>query len=316
MVIRKRFVVRALSALLLGAMALPACGGAQRDSALTTDQGKLTAATQEGDFATTMQAADAAWAKRAEKASLMNAIGEWEKAAQLPTPDLAPQARAAVIADINERLTRAYYFLGDSHLRVEGASDEEIMAVFEKGVTAAERAIALRDPEFAAKVAADKNAWQGAVKSANPAAAPALYWYATNLGKWALLEGIATILARKDDIKVTMDWIVAKDPGFFYGAPHRYFGTYHTKVPLGGGNPEASKASFENAIQIAPNYLATKVLMAENYAVLVGERELFESLLNEVVNTPSNVDPEIEPENAFEKMKAKKLLEEADEYFY
>lgn len=306
-------------ALLCASFVLPACGGTQRDSALTTDQETLTKASLEGDFAKTMAEADAAWQQRITKDQLLNAIQLWEKAALLPTPELDAAGRSNAIADINEKLARAYYFLADSHIRVEASGDErddEIMAVFEKGVTAAERAIALRDPAFAAKVAADKNAWQKAVGEADPAAIPGLYWYATNLGKWALLEGIATILARKDDIKATMDWIVAKDPNFFYGAPHRYFGTYHTKVPLGGGNPSASKTSFESAIAIAPDYLATKVLMAEAYAVLVGDRALFEKLLNEVLSAPSNATPEIEPENAFEKRKAKRLLDNADEFFY
>ena len=242
-----------------------------------------------------------------------------DQTAKLVNEILTPEQRTAKLAEIFETLSRAYYFMGDSHIRLEGQDDEmndAMMAVFEKGVTASEKAIALRDPEFAAKVASDRNNWKSAVSTAKKEALPALYWYSTNLGKWALLEGIATILSRKDDIKATMDWVVANDATYFYAAPYRYFGAFHTKVPIGGGNPKASLESFDKSIEVAPNYLATKVLKAEQYAVLIGDRDLYESLLNEVLNADPSLAPEIAPENELEKRKAKRMLANADEFFY
>ncbi|MEZ4460116.1 MAG: TRAP transporter TatT component family protein [bacterium] len=315
--IRHRFAKIVLSALV--ASSLAACGGAERQSSIVADQGKLTAATEQGDFNALMAEADAAWANRLDKAQLQLAIDKWEAAAKTATPDLTPEQRAAKLAEIFETLSRAYYFLGDSHIRLEGKDDEmndAMMATFEKGVTASEKAIALRDPDFAAKVAADRNNWKSAVSTAKKEALPALYWYSTNLGKWALLEGIATILSRKDDIKATMDWVVANDATYFYAAPYRYFGAFHTKVPIGGGNPKASLEAFDKSIEIAPNYLATKVLKAEQYAVLIGDRDLYESLLNEVLNADLSLAPEIAPENELEKRKAKRMLADADEFFY
>lgn len=295
------------------------CSAAERQSSMTSDSKKLTQATEKGDFEKTMSEAQAAWENRVERKSLEKSINLWQKAAKMDTPNLSEAERAETLATIYETLARAYYFLADSHVRMEGDEDEmaeQMMATFEKGVTAAEKAIALRDPKFAAAVAADPANWQTAVKSADPKAIPGLYWYSTNLGKWALLEGIATILSRKDDIKGTLDWIMKNDPNYFYGAPYRYFGSYHTKVPLGGGDPPKSRAAFEKSLEIAPNYLATRVLMAENYAVLVGDRDLFEKLLNETLKTPASAAPEVEAENIFEQRKAKRLLENADNYFY
>jgi hypothetical protein len=321
---RSMFIIPRMSkvlslCLLISGLGLTACGGADRSSALETDQTKLTTATEEGDFDGLMAEADAAWQKRIDKAELLKAISLWEKAALTATPALSPEERADKLATIFETLSRAYYFLADSHIRLEAKDDEldeKIMATFEKGVTSSEKAIAIRDPKFAAAVAADRNAWKSAVKSADPKVLPALYWYSTNLGKWALLEGIATILSRKDDIKATMDWVVATDATYFYGAPYRYFGAYHSKVPIGGGNPTASKESFDKSIELAPNYLATKVLKAEQYAVLVGDRDLFDKLLNEVIAAAPNAEPAVAPENELEKRKAKRLLANADEYFY
>lgn len=301
---------------LIAALFVTSGCAASRDSSLKQDEKALTQATEKGELAQALEAADAQWEKRGDKDGLTKAINMYEAAVKVESPNLSEAERKKMIADTYVRLARAYYFFADGHLSVEEEDDElsdEKMKMYEKGVTSAEKAIALLDPEFAAK---DESDWQENVGSANPDAIPAFYWYATNLGRWALLEGIATILARKDDVKATMDWMVKEDETFFYAAPHRYFGVYHTKVPLGGGAPEKSKESFDKAIEIAPEYLATKVLKASAYAVLVGDRELFESLLTEVVNAPPSNNPDIEPENAQEKKKAKRLLDQADDLFY
>lgn len=311
-----RVTLRLISLALTLAIFVTAGCAASRDSSLKQDEKALTAATEKGDFQMALDAADAQWAKRGDKAELTKAIAMYEAAVKVESPNLSEEERKEKIANTYVRLARAYYFLADGHISVE-AEDDELddtkMKFYEKGVTAAEKAIALLDPEFAAKSDSD---WQENVKKANTDAIPAFYWYATNLGRWALLEGIATILARKDDVKATMDWMVANDETFFYAAPHRYFGVYHTKVPLGGGAPEKSLASFDKAIQLAPTYLGTQVLKASAYAVLVGDRELFEKTLTDVVNAPPSNNPDIEPENIQEKKKAKKLLESADDLFY
>lgn len=292
---------------------------AKRDSALQ-DTETITEATEQGEFAQTLAQAEEHWEKRINKNDLHKAIELMEKAVKTPSTELSEEERKERIAQTYEKLSRAYYFYADSHIRLEsteeGDKDDEMMSVFEKGVTAAEKAIALRAPEFAKIVAEKPNKWQDSVGDVNTSAIPALYWYSTNLGKWALLEGIATILARKDDIKVTMEWILQNDPNFFYGAPYRYFGVYHTKVPIGGGAPPKSKEAYEKSLAVAPNYLATKVLMAETYAVLIGDRELFDKLLNEVVAADPNALPEIAAENQLEQQKAKGLLARGDDLFY
>ena len=67
---------------------------------------------------------------------------------------------------------------------------------------------------------------------------------------------------------------------------------------------------------MGPNYLATRVLMAESYATLVGDRALFEQLLNEVIAANPDADAAIGAENRLEQQKAKRLLNKADDFFY
>lgn len=297
---------------------LTACA-TKRESALQ-DASALTQATEQGEFTTALEEADALWQNRLNKDELLKAINVMERAVKMPATNLSEQERTDKIAETYERLARAYYLYGDSHLRLEAAeegdNDDRMMEAYDKGVQSAEKAIALRDPAFAKAVMERPNKWQQEVVNADPKALPALYWYATNLGKWALLEGIATILARKDDIKVTMDWAIQHDANYFFGAPHRYFGVYHTKVPIGGGAPPKSKESFEASLAAEPNYLATKVLMAESYAVLIGDRALFDQLLTEVISADPNALPEVAPENTLEQRKAAQLQAKADDLFY
>jgi hypothetical protein len=303
--------------LMLCVMGATACG-ASRESALGKDVDKIGEGKVAGDFEQSLAKADAAWEARLDKAKLLEAIALYEKTPEIASPDLSADERKEKVLYIYLQLTRAYYFLADSHIRLEAEDDEkdaEIMKIFDKGVNAAERAIAVADPAFAKKIA-DGGKWQKEVVNTDPKAIPALYWYATNLGKWALLEGLTTIIARKDDIKVTMDYIISKDEKYFYGAPHRYFAVYHTKVPLGGGDPPKSKASFDKSVAIAPNYLATKVLYAEVYATLTQDSALFEKLLKEVIDTPADIVPELTPENTLEQRKAQRLLKKKSDLFY
>jgi hypothetical protein len=292
--------------------------GASRKSAFE-DSNKASQTKVKGDFLQALDEAETHWQKRQDRAELEKAIALWNKAVQMDAvaSGLSDEERTDKMAEAYERLARGYYFLADSHIRLEGddeeANEEAMMKTYEKGVTAAEKAIKLRDPNFASKLAQGES-WMKHVKSADEAAIPGLYWYATNLGKWALLEGIATILARKDDIMATMEFICDKNEEFYYGACHRYFGVYWTKVPF-SKDAEKAKKHFDRTLEIAPNYLATKVLMAENYAVLAENRELYNKLVSEVIETPADAVPAISAENYYEKEKARRLKKTGDERF-
>jgi tetratricopeptide (TPR) repeat protein len=300
----------------LVAVVLASGCSASRKSAFEDDKG-ATQSKVKGDFLTALEQAESHWQERKDQKELEKAISLWEKAIQMEAPGLSDEEKTDKQAEAYERLARSYYFLADSHIRLQGddeeANEEEMMRTYEKGVTAAENAIKLRDPNFSAKLAQGES-WQDHVKQADEAAIPGLYWYATNLGKWALLEGIATILARKDDIKATMEFICDKNEKFYYGACHRYFAVYWTKVPF-SKDAEKAKKHFDKTLEIAPDYFATKVLMAENYAVLADKRKLYDKLVAEVIETPVDAVPEITPENFYEKEKARRLQKTASDRF-
>ncbi len=83
-----------------------------------------------------------------------------------------------------------------------------------------------------------------------------------------------------------------------------------------GGDPEAAKRYFDEAIQATGGkYLMVKVLMAKTYAVVTQDRALYESLLKEVLNTPASVFPEQRLANELAKRRAKRYLDHVEDYF-
>lgn len=285
---------------LVAALALSACGGS-RNTELFKEGAS---GSKTGDATAQFDQAKALWAERGDRAKAEQAVKLWEEAAALdPTR-----------ADIQLALTYGYYFLANAHVRWDADNEKALKALYEKGVKAGRNAVWLTSPDFAARIQKGEK-WEAAVKTVEAAAVPGLYWYATNMGKWALLDGFTTILREKDHIAATMERIQALDEGYFHGAPHRYFGVYRTKIPFPGGDPPSSKKHFEQALKLSPNYLDTKVLFAEAYAVKVQDEDLYERLLKEVIATPDDVMPDIVPENANAKRVAKQMLDEKDEYF-
>ncbi len=280
------------------ALALAACGG--RTSGLMTDGPE---AAKTGDAAPLVEAGNALWAERADRAKAEGALLKWEEAAKLdPTR-----------ADIQVKLSNGYYFLGNAHVKWDKDPNDKLKALYLRGVEAGEAAIKLESPAFAAKIKAGAK-WPEAVKSVEASGIAGLYWYATNLGRWGLLEGITAILAHKDDIFAIMDHVRTLDETFFHGAPHRYFGVYWAKLPF-GKDLNKSKQHFEKAMSISGNYLETKVLYAEFYAAYSDDEALFKKSLNEVLAVADDVDPAITPENKAAKRTAKHMLDNVADFF-
>jgi tetratricopeptide (TPR) repeat protein len=273
---------------------------AQWDAAATTGAGT---GAEEADALA--QQAEELWSRRDDRAALEQAIAAYERLAQARPDDAA----------VHTRLSRAYYFLADAHLRKAGTNTPEYLSTFEKGTAAGERGLGVRNAEFRAQVTAGKPVEQAA-SALTQEDVEAAYWYATNLGKWARAKGFATTLGNKDRIKGVMDRVLALDPEFFHGAPHRYFGAFYAVAPgFAGGDMNKSKEHFDKSLQIAPDYVATKVLMAEVYATKKDDRALFERLLDEVLATSDDVLPGLEPETKAEKEKARELKAKVTELF-
>lgn len=263
------------------------------------EQGGTSAGT---DVAALVAKGDEHWAKRTDPAAIRAAVVEWEKAVAVDPKHV----------DALAKLTRGYYFLADAYLR---GNEKEYLDVMDKAVKWGEKAMVAVSPEFEAKMREGGKVPE-AVKHVPKEGIPAMYWYASALGKWSKAKGFAVLLGQKDNVKAVMDRCLELDPNFFYGGPHRYFGAFYAVAPpFAGGDLEKSKVHFNKSLEIEPNYLGTKVLWAAELATKEQDEDTFERLLNEVLAAPDDAIPELTAENLAEKGKAKELLAQQEDLF-
>lgn len=240
------------------------------------------------------------WAKRAETEKLKEALNTFEQIHRAQPEDL----------ETLTYLTRGYYFLADSHID----DIEKKKPVYEKAAAFGEKAMATNEA-FKKKVASGKTV-EESLDTLTEKEVPAIYWSAASLGKWAKASGIAAALKYKTRIKAMIDRVEKLKSDYFFGAAQRYWGGFYAVAPsFAGGDLKKSKVNFDKSISIAPEYIGTKVLMAEVYWTKAGDKKLFEQTLKEVLESKYDNHPELGPENIWEKKKAKKLLDNKDELF-
>lgn len=306
--------LRTCARLLLLALVAAFAGacGASSASPLVENVDQATAATGDGDFLALVAEGDAQWDNRGDEAAVQAAIAAWEEAITAATP--SDMSRRDALFPVYVKLSMAYYWHAHAHLRWMPDSDDAMMASYDQGKEYAETALALNNDAWTQALLYETPI-PDAVATLTADDVPAMYWYATNLGRWGLMRGITTVLANVSDIKAMMDRVEELNPDYFYGAPNRYFGVYYTKLPFGNPDLDQSRARFEANMEAYPQYLETRVLLAEEWAMTTQERAVAEENLQYVVDADVSQWPELEPENANAQRRARQLLEELDEYF-
>lgn len=305
---RKRSIELLVLAL---ALTLSACKG--RTSAWEEDSTKTPdgPATTDPAAAVTMESAMETWKGRTDKAGTLKAIATFEQLAGCKDGTSSPAERCANVATTAEQtellamVTRANYYYADAFLR---GDEDGYLDYMDRAVWWGERAVIAASPEFGEKMRS-KAKFEEAIVVIEAPAIPAAYWYASALGKWARAKGFGVLVGNKDKIKATMTRVLELDPNFYHGGPHRYFGAFYAVAPdFAGGDVKQSQVHYEKSLEIAPYFLGTKVLMAENLATKLDDEEMFDRLLEEVLAADlSTVPPEILPEMTSEQEKAREL---------
>ena len=286
----------------MAGLTLLSSGCTGRTAAWEAEEAAKHSAGEGGATAELKAQADAAWGKRTDPEEIKKAISLWE------------QAAAADPADYQSlvSITHGYYFLADGYLR---GDDEAYLATMDKGVAAGEQALMAVSPDFARRMR-DGDKLEKAIEAIGVDGVPAMYWYASNLGKWAKKKGFAVLLGQKDKVKAIMERCLKLDPTYFHGAPDRYFGAFYSIAPkFAGGDLELSAKHFAQSLERAPYYLGTRVLMAENLHRKHQDRAAFDKELKIVLEADENAYPELRPEALVEKKKAEELKAQADELF-
>lgn len=134
-------------------------------------------------------------------------------------------------------------------------------------------------------------------------------WITANTSDWAAV-------ADKARVDFMMQRVVELDPSYEDGAAYMYLGVLATILPEAmGGKPEEGRAAFERAIALSDGRnLMAKVLLAEKYAKLVFDQELYDRVCREVIEADPEV-PGLTLINSLAQERARVLLADSDDYF-
>lgn len=147
---------------------------------------------------------------------------------------------------------------------------------------------------------------------------PAVFWTAVGWGSSVYLNaGDPAALADLPKIEAMMQFVVEKNPAYFYGGAHFFLGTLYGSTPKAlGGKPDEARKHFEMALSInGGKFLMTYVYYARSYAVQTQDKELFDSLLTKIDSASIDILPEARLSNAIAKRKALLLRAREDSLF-
>ncbi|MGH2568610.1 MAG: TRAP transporter TatT component family protein [Bacteroidota bacterium] len=175
-----------------------------------------------------------------------------------------------------------------------------------------------QNAQFRAAFGADLTTFQRALQSLSASDVPAVFWTAFG---WAGYINLARTdmeaFAALPKVNAMMEFVLRKDPSYYYGGAHLFFGSFIASTPVAlGGKPEEAKKHFETALALnGGRFLMSYVYYAKTYAVQVQDKQLFESLLEKIEEAPVDILPEARLPNAVAKKKARLLRETIDELF-
>jgi hypothetical protein len=214
---------------------------------------------------------DALYRDRANLASARDAAKIWE----------ARVAANAMDFDSAWKLARAYYWLGGH------ADQQSRKRDLERGITAAEHAIALR---------ADRS--------------EGYFWKAANMGALAESFGMSQGIKYRGAIKEALEKVLTIDASFQQGSADRALGRWYFKVPgLFGGSKKKSEEHLRASLKYNANSSASRYFLAETLLAMDRDGEA-RAELKKILAAP--VDPDWAPEDKEFKEKAKALLASKD----
>ena len=246
--------------------------------------------------------ADSMWDQRGDKEKLSETLRLYEQAL---TTDPTNK-------HILGRLIRGWYFMGDAH---EGEKSAK-MASWDKAISFGNVCLE-QNEQYKATLLQTNDKGEAVQSISDVSDVPCIYWYASSLGKWAKLNGILQSLKHKPTFVGFMKQVEKLQPDYFYGAPYRYWGAYYSVLPsFAGRDLNMSKENFDKSISIAPEYLGTYLLLADNWARNSQNVEEFDQAVQYVMASDINALPQdLLPENQAELKKAELLWKDRSGIF-
>ncbi len=215
-------------------------------------------------------------------------------------------------------LTRlAEGFCGYAFSFLEESDPDRAVALYRRGRDYAFRAVAAQTGSNALQDSV-REEFDAALAGVNEAQVASSFWLGQCWAGWLNLS-LDNPVAFADITKVEklMLRVLQLDAGYHYAGAHLSLGIFYgSRSKMLGGNPEKARFHFEKNMELTERrFLLTPFFYAKTYAVQFQDRELFERLLREVLQTPSDILPEQRLANEVAKLKAKRLLNRADDLF-
>lgn len=248
------------------------------------------------------------FANRGDDNAARRAIELWTQALQVDDDGtITDNHRAAAL----EAISQAHHYLAYYHERpaVDADIDEASAAA---GLQAAEEALRIRAPEVAAELRRS-DTLEIDLTDVSEDAAPALLWYAKNRFLLTRAQSLSAAVEAEAIIDAMMEFVADHRPALYHGEAHRYFGQRWIDRPF-HRSPQRSDQAFERSLEIAPDFLATRVLRARHLAVFHGDRQSFERDLNAVLDSTAG-DAAHSAEDAAAQRWAADLLDRSDQFF-
>lgn len=147
---------------------------------------------------------------------------------------------------------------------------------------------------------------------------PALFWTASSWAKWIdLNRDQVDAISQLPKPVAMMERVLDLDESYFFAGPHVFMGVYYgSRSPLLGGNFDLSLQHFDKARELTRHkILIIDVIQAQYLEVQRNDRERYHKLLSAVIEAPGDLNPDQALSNAIAKQKAKRLLEQEDQWF-
>jgi len=147
---------------------------------------------------------------------------------------------------------------------------------------------------------------------------PSLFWLGQCWGGWLMLSlDNPKAFVAVSKVESLMKRVLELDASYHYAGPHVFLGAFYGgRSKMLGGDPEKSRTHFEQSLALTDHrFLLSRVMFAKTYAVQIQDKKLFMEQLNTVIKSSGNILPEQRLANEVAKIKAKRLLEMADELF-
>jgi len=182
------------------------------------------------------------------------------------------------------------------------------------------RALSLHSKKFAAVKDAPHDEFVTCLPSFQEKDVPFLFYTATSWAGWITANSSSwDAIAELPKVQSIIERVIELDEGYYYGTPNAFMGVLLTiRPPAMGGRPEEARKYFERAVELGKGkFLPTYVMYANSYAKLVYDGDLFFRLLDTVLTSPVDPEPDLILINTLAQRQAREMMDKAreDEYF-